>query len=1529
MTDVINRDKILEMVMNREIEVEDAVDKMNHMADSAKEDGDGLFFCEENWEEKDIIEENENIKFEQNVFFISNDSTFIEKMRTEKIMADENSYIILENHSREMTGDSCHIQYSCEKAYEQIRVAADKYGCNTLTVVFYQCINAEELREKLHESIYPVFFLCKGLLKNTKKEKIRFIYLYQDIPDAHVAAGAVAAFLKSVRAEQPRFFPRCINVPRMENKDNGQYCRLAEIISQELETKDSVAEVCYAVQGRLIRRLRVIEDVKSELQESVIQEDGIYMITGGTGKLAHILAEYLGRKYRARIILVGRRELSEKEKKRIEQYNDREIHAEYHRCDITECKSVMELMNLVNRQYGKINGIFHAAGILKDSFLFHKEKEELDAVFEAKVYGTEVLLQCAEQEKLDFVLLFSSISAQIGNIGQCDYAYANAVMDRMAEVKQNGVCRVVSVAFPLWEEGGMQIDERARIAMKQAYGLQPLPNEEGMAAVEMALRQLKPLITVLYGERDTICKKMLSIGEEMQNGRGEAKLQKVIAEDGCKEQYQKQTVDYLKKVLAKVTKIREDDIDENESFEYYGMDSITAMSIGEELEQEFGELSKTLLFEYQNLNQLAEYFLDKHYERLRIVLNIDDEEQQATKEIALDTPETYDETELFWERPDEAKENCFDEEIAIIGLSGRYPGADTLDEFWENLKNGEDSITLVPRERWHYEDYYAKENGKFGTTRCKWGGFIRDMDKFDPLFFNISPNEACLMDPQERLFLETAWHAIEDAGYSRKYLNTNKVGVYVGVMYGQYQLLPAMVNGYNLGHTSIYASIANRVSYYLNLSGPSVAMDTMCSSSLTSLHMACSAIKNQECDLAIAGGVNISIHPDKYIFLSQGNFTSEQGYCKSFGEGGDGYVPSEGVGAVLLKPLKGAVRDHDHIYAVIKGSALNHGGKTSGYTVPNPAAQSVVIKDALNRSHIDPRSISYIEAHGTGTSLGDPIEIRGLINSIGEMVKDRQFCAIGSVKSNIGHAESAAGIAGVTKILLQMKYRLLVPSIHLDVINSKIDFESTPFYLERTLEDWNPKEYPRRAGISSFGAGGANAHILFEEYRQSQILRKRDDEEALIVLSAKSREQLKEYAAEIARSVSYQRKNGVEFSLRDIAYTLQVGREEMAYRMAVVVDNLEELLAVLESYSQSEQNGDGIFENKVNRNDKQKLENSDNLQKVEKALLLKNLKSIAECWVSGIEIDWLSLYQEDMPYHVSLVGYPFKRERYWIPEGENEVRELGVLHPLVHRNLSTVYGVKYQTDLNRNLPFYMDETYIQNNGRSAMLGILLQAAMFATEDCVAEISEIEMTDDLEWSKDATVNVEVSADGKRLVERIVGEKSRRVYAGCVLKTQEKTQVDEEVLREEAQQAQSRLQDVQMWEEGVEFRTYHDEDIMLLEMCSSFEDTRKYHNLPMLFDFMGYMLSGDRTSVVSMEKIQIFRKLDGVSSILKKTEQDRTTDFYLFDQDFNLVFSVIGCDFEDDEFDGVLLEIIRQVENGELDVAYAEELMNGLI
>jgi polyketide synthase PksN len=807
------------------------------------------------------------------------------------------------------------------------------------------------------------------------------------------------------------------------------------------------------------------------------------------------------------------------------------------------------------------------------------------------------------------------------------------------------------------------------------------------------------------------------------------------------------SLNYFKQQLAQALELSLDRIDVDAALENYGMDSVLAMDLTDHLEQRFGPLSKTLFFEVQTVRGLTDYFIANHSEALQQLLGTKLYSTAPTRPTASDIkplPSNLAIRRNRWRLQEPrglsnapvrelsnsttiqelSVPDCNDQSIAIVGLSGRYPQAANVDVFWDNLQKGRDCITEIPADRWDYREYFDPDRTVLGKSYSKWGGFIDGADRFDPLFFNISPRDADFIDPQERLFLQCVYNTLEDAGYTREGLAQKRpsagtslsgnVGVFVGVMYEEYQLYSAQAQtiGWNVGISGNPSSIANRVSYWFNFRGPSLAVDTMCSSSLMAIHLAVHHIQKGSCDAAIAGGTNLSIHPNKYFVLSQGKFVSSDGKCASFGEGGDGYVPGEGVGAVLLKPTRQAAADGDHIYAVIKGTAVNHGGKTNGYTVPNPIAQAEVISLALQDAQVDPRTISYIEAHGTGTPLGDPIEISGLSKAFAKYgpLDSMGVCAIGSVKSNIGHCESASGIAGITKILLQMKYRQLVPSIHSERLNPNIDFAKTPFMVQRELSPWNKprvtidgetREYPRIAGISSFGAGGSNAHIILQEYEATTTIQALavSGHPLLLVLSAKTEEQLIEQARNLLVYVEMQSLGNSD--LLNLCYTLQIGREAMEERAAIIVDSIEALkdkLAQLANASLQKSELAGwkrasVKNNKVILSEFAADEDAQTL--VSTWLAKGKYDKFLDLWVKGWSFDWRRLYEnEQQPQRISLPTYPFKTERYWIDLPKISPAIFAVanhqLHPLLHENTSTGFDTRFTSRFTGTEFFFAD-----------------------------------------------------------------------------------------------------------------------------------------------------------------------------------------------------------------------------------------------
>ncbi|ESS66711.1 polyketide synthase PksL [Methyloglobulus morosus KoM1] len=790
----------------------------------------------------------------------------------------------------------------------------------------------------------------------------------------------------------------------------------------------------------------------------------------------------------------------------------------------------------------------------------------------------------------------------------------------------------------------------------------------------------------------------------------------------------KETQKYIKQLLSSHIGLTTDEIEVDDDFEAYGINSMMIVELNKSFEDDFGSLSKTLFFEYRNVQELAEYFIENHIDKLYGLFNINGhvaptesfkepvDSERAVKHGATDGLRTNNQEKPYVEQNKAQPKHYVENDIAIIGVDGRYPGANNINEFWEMLKRGVDSVTEMPESRFDYSQLFDAdpEQHKIYSKR---GAFINDIDKFDAAFFNISPREAELIDPQERLFLEVAWGTFEDAGYTRQTLlnsSDRQVGVFVGALWQPYQSIGTeeTLKGNIVAPSGLLYSIANRVSYFMNFSGPSLAIDSACSSSLTAVHLACQSLNSGDCKLALAGGVNLSAHSSKYLFLSQNHFLSTDGLCRSFGDGGDGYVPGEGVGAILLKPLSEAIKDGDQIYGVIKGSSINHGGKTNGYTVPCPKAQGNMIKHVYEKAGINPRTISYIEAHGTGTPLGDPIEITGLQRAFEVSTKDKQFCAIGSVKSNIGHLEAAAGIASITKVILQMKHKKLVPSIHSDTLNQNIDFEKTPFKVQRELSQWQQpnltidglsQSFPRRAGISSFGAGGSNAHILLEEFMgdNSGSGYPEADGNFMILLSAKNEERLRMAAENL---LNFLDQGYLAGPLNDLAYTLQAGREAMTERLGILVNSSEELQSKLKAYLNNDKKIAHLYSGNVEKS-KTALavfqEDDEDMSSLIQAWTDKGkYYKLLDIWVKGFSIDWNTLYGKSHPHRISVPVYPFAKERFWIPQKVNQDIAIkavsnSALHPLVHENNSSFTQQRFSS-IFTGAEFFLNDHIVGN-----------------------------------------------------------------------------------------------------------------------------------------------------------------------------------------------------------------------------------------
>jgi acyl transferase domain-containing protein len=507
-----------------------------------------------------------------------------------------------------------------------------------------------------------------------------------------------------------------------------------------------------------------------------------------------------------------------------------------------------------------------------------------------------------------------------------------------------------------------------------------------------------------------------------------------------------------------------------------------------------------------------------------------------------------------------AYERAQSEPIAIIGVGCRFPGgASDPEAFWKLVAGGVDAVREVPADRWNVDDYYDPDPSAPGKMNTRWGGFLERVDEFDCEFFGISPREAVRVDPQHRLLLEVAWEALEDAGLPPADIAQTRAGVYVGVIGSDYALMQSKdlcdMDVFS-GTGSSHAILANRLSYVLNLSGPSIALDTACSSSLVTVHLACQSLRRRESDLALVGGVNLMLSPEMTLALTKAHMMAPDGRCKTFDASADGYVRGEGCGMIVVKRLSDALSAGDRIIALIRGSAVNHDGRSNGLSAPNGPAQEAVIRAALADAQLAPRDIGYVEAHGTGTRLGDPIEIEALRSVLGDgRAADRRLL-VGSVKTNIGHLESAAGIAGLIKIVFMLQHGQIPPHLHLHTVNPLLRLEDSPIDIPTSLCEWPRSAQPRRAAVSSFGFGGTNAHVILEEPpllepRTSPIERPRH----VLTLSARSPQALSEMVQRYANFA----ETCPASSLADVAHTANAGRTHFTYRAAVVAASLDEL----------------------------------------------------------------------------------------------------------------------------------------------------------------------------------------------------------------------------------------------------------------------------------------------------------------------------------------------------------------------------------
>jgi acyl transferase domain-containing protein/NADPH:quinone reductase-like Zn-dependent oxidoreductase/acyl carrier protein len=914
-----------------------------------------------------------------------------------------------------------------------------------------------------------------------------------------------------------------------------------------------------------------------------LRDDATYLVTGGLGAIGLEAAGYLAAHGARHLVLTGRRAPSDAAQRRIDAIREQcGCEVRVIAADVANAHDVARLLATVQAEQPPLAGIVHAAGEIGTTPLRTLDDAEVDRVFSGKVWGAWHLSEATADMHLDFFLSTSSIASVWGGFGQTAYGAANAFLDGLAwRLREQGVAGI-SVNFGPWSAGMADEEARARLDQRGVRTLSPADALAGMAdlmaassaqgAVQGPVQGIVARIDwarflPLYqqaGRRSFLAELERELPGQMTGvapaptPSGKTRLVEQLTQAPV-QQRKKLVADYLRDTVAEVTRVDAAEIREDAGFFDLGMDSLMAVELRRRIEQAVGkELPATLAMDYPRVSDVVDYLLGD-------VLGL-------SEQVSANSGP----------HPASVVTTRTDEPIAIVAVACRFPGAPDPEAFWEVLSGGVDAIREVPEDRFDIDEFYDPDPETPGKIYSRFGGYLDGIDGFDPEFFSISPREAIWIDPQQRLMLETAWEGLERAGYSPGALRGSRSGIFVGVAANEYSHLLSADSVENIEPYFITGNAVNaisgRVAFALGLEGPAVAVDTACSSSLVAVHQACQALHSGDCDLALAGGVNVLLSPVSNIAASRARMLSPVGRCKTFDASADGYVRGEGCGIVVLKRLSDAVRDGDRVCAVIPGSAVNQDGASSGLTVPNGGAQQRLITAALARAGLTGGDVDYLEAHGTGTPLGDPIEVQAAGAVYGAARDADRPLLIGSVKTNIGHLESASGVAGLIKVVLSLQHEVLPQSLHFEEPSPHIPWDSLPVRVVDEATPWQANGSPRRAGISSFGFTGTNAHVLIEEappqsatadeYSTGAVLPNisvasepdaQDETIDVLPLSARSPQALVALAQRYGEWLNAHPK----VDIADVCFTAGAGRSHFEHRAGLVVDSVQSAREVL------------------------------------------------------------------------------------------------------------------------------------------------------------------------------------------------------------------------------------------------------------------------------------------------------------------------------------------------------------------------------
>lgn len=907
--------------------------------------------------------------------------------------------------------------------------------------------------------------------------------------------------------------------------------KISELLCLEMIAGGEEDQIAFRKGQRYIARISNLKNVNK--LNCVIQPDKTYLITGGTGSLGLCIASSLIEQGAKSLALLSRNGIVGETREIIESWRLQGIDILEFKADCGAIAQLRAVFTELCQQQIVLAGIVHAAGILDDGILNNYEWNRFNEVLKPKLIGAYALHQLSEGHALDFFVLFSSASALLGSPGQGSYAAANSFLDALAHYRQQLGLPAVSINWGPWQDSGMAAGQQQfngnsllrgiapKLGIKYFYELLDKP------FAQAAIFQLNHhLLSEIDPTRlPSLLKHLAKPIQVIGLGDFVDKLAKTSPEKI------RALIDtMIRKEVAFVLGLSDGkQLKPHQPLFELGMDSLMAVEIRNRLAKNMGvALPISFMFDFP--------FLDAMLNELTQLYEAGDTKEKIKPDLEVKQP------------------------IAVIGVGCRYPGGvANQDDFWQLLEQGADGISELTGERWDMQHFYHADPSVPGKMNSRWAGLINNVDAFDSDFFGISPFEAENMDPQQRILLEVGWETIENAGYNPHGLFGGNYGVFVGVganEYGQMRKPDATDFNAYMGTGNSISCNSGRLSYFLGWQGPSISIDTACSSSLVAIHMACQSLRNGECATALAGGVNLILSPATNVVLSKALMLSPTGRCRTFDAKADGYVRSDGCGLVLLKPLAQAMQDGDNVLAVIRSSAINQDGRSQGLTAPNGRAQQAVISKALANSGLTAGQIDYVEAHGTGTPLGDPIEINALDQIYGEAHSRENPLLVGTVKTNIGHTEAAAGVAGLIKVILSLQHKKIPPHVHFEQPNPNLNYRSDRISFTKKITPWIAQGDKRRAAVSSFGFSGTNAHMIIEEgISVEKNLQHLVSGPNIFTLSATNDAALEKLKKDYI--VFLQQHS--ELSLSQLCYTANKGRAQFACRFGVVAKSIADL----------------------------------------------------------------------------------------------------------------------------------------------------------------------------------------------------------------------------------------------------------------------------------------------------------------------------------------------------------------------------------